>query len=505
MRPRRFPHPFPLPAILVAVALLSGAAGPAAAAFRSSRVHEFPVPTGGARPYTIVAGPDGNLWFTESNGNKIGRIKPDGSIKEFDLPNAGSEPYGITVGADGNLWFTERAGNAIGRMTTNGDFLPEFPVPTPGAQPWGITATADGSIWFTEENVDMIGQVSPLGFITEYPLTPGTFPTWIAAGPDGNVWFTEEIGNAIGRIRTAGEVHVKLFPVPTEQALPWDIAPGADGNMWFTELAGRNIGRITPSGVITEFPVPGDFSGISGIAPAFDGRLWFIENDTRLAGAITTAGHVVIPFDTGEQPNDIAAGPDGNLWFTEAASSSNAIGRIRNSHSGQAYVLSMNVAFAPTTVTVSLGTAVRWLFQGPGVHSVTDADTLGLFASVDKHVGSVFTQQFAWAGTFPYHDAADPDVDGRVVVAVEAPPTGTVGTAFQVRWAIGAPPSGFVYDVQRKRPGDTAWGFWRQGVVTSHEAFKPKEAGTYQFRARLRNTSLHSASGWSPPAAVIVS
>ena len=39
-----------------------------------------------ARPYTIVAGPDGNLWFTESDVHRIGRITPAGVITSFKLP-----------------------------------------------------------------------------------------------------------------------------------------------------------------------------------------------------------------------------------------------------------------------------------------------------------------------------------------------------------------------------------------------------------------------------------
>jgi virginiamycin B lyase len=34
------------------------------------------VPTANAGLQDIVAGPDGNLWFTEGGGNKIGRITP---------------------------------------------------------------------------------------------------------------------------------------------------------------------------------------------------------------------------------------------------------------------------------------------------------------------------------------------------------------------------------------------------------------------------------------------
>jgi virginiamycin B lyase len=32
-------------------------------------INEFPIPTANRRPLGITAGPDGNLWFTEANGN----------------------------------------------------------------------------------------------------------------------------------------------------------------------------------------------------------------------------------------------------------------------------------------------------------------------------------------------------------------------------------------------------------------------------------------------------
>ncbi len=37
----------------------------------------------GANPHGITAGPDGNLWFTEETGNRIGRITPLGVVTEF--------------------------------------------------------------------------------------------------------------------------------------------------------------------------------------------------------------------------------------------------------------------------------------------------------------------------------------------------------------------------------------------------------------------------------------
>src|SRR5438093_1231840 len=92
---------------------------------------EYPVPTPASFPGRITAGPDGNVWFTESLGNKIGRITPAGVITEFPVPTSDSHPDGITAGPDGNVWFTEITGMKIGRITPAG-VITEFSVPTGG-------------------------------------------------------------------------------------------------------------------------------------------------------------------------------------------------------------------------------------------------------------------------------------------------------------------------------------------------------------------------------------
>src|SRR6185437_6990353 len=66
-------------------------------------------------PVGIAAGPDGALWFSEIDGNQIGRVTPDGAFSEFPLLAAGRGPFAIAVGPDQSLWFTEVTGNGIGR------------------------------------------------------------------------------------------------------------------------------------------------------------------------------------------------------------------------------------------------------------------------------------------------------------------------------------------------------------------------------------------------------
>src|SRR6266496_4316627 len=88
-----------LASVLAATACGSGAT--AARAFRpalpvstSATTWVAPVPTAHAEPYHLVVGPDGSVWFTELQGNRIGRVAPGGAISENALTDPGSKPHG---------------------------------------------------------------------------------------------------------------------------------------------------------------------------------------------------------------------------------------------------------------------------------------------------------------------------------------------------------------------------------------------------------------------------
>lgn len=104
----------------------------------------------------IVAGADGNLWFTEYGTGNIGRITPAGNVTEF--AGAANRPIFIVAGPDGNLWFTEY--NGIGCITPGG-VVTNFPVPTSDTYPNGIAVGPDGNIWFTEMGNNSIGRIAP--------------------------------------------------------------------------------------------------------------------------------------------------------------------------------------------------------------------------------------------------------------------------------------------------------------------------------------------------------
>jgi len=99
------------------------------------------------------------------------------------------------------------------------------------------------------------------------------------------------------------------------------IAAGPDGALWMTHLLPSRILRMTMSGSVTEFDVlPG--VGPSGITVGPDQHIWFgVGSPPSGIGRISASGEVM------EQPLNLfnarlaglISGPDGNVWFTEAA------------------------------------------------------------------------------------------------------------------------------------------------------------------------------------------
>src|SRR5258708_5576374 len=132
-----------------------------------------------------------SILFTLVLPHFYNQAHADPTFDEFTIPTSGSGTNNITSGPDGNLWFTEFNTAKIGKITTGGTFT-EFSIPSPGAGPSGITSGPDGNLWFTLYDTTQIAKITPSGTITEYSLPSGfSVPQEISAGPDGNLWFTD--------------------------------------------------------------------------------------------------------------------------------------------------------------------------------------------------------------------------------------------------------------------------------------------------------------------------
>jgi streptogramin lyase len=301
-----------------------------------STITEFPVPSVSINPGTIVAGPDGNIWFTETASDAIAMISPNThAISSFTIPTAGADPTGITVGSNGNLWFTELGADKVGEINPSTHAITEFALPTANAGPLAITAGSDGNLWFTEIRTWDIGEINPTTHaISQFPLAPSHYagPYGITAGPDGNIWFAWQGTNEVGKINP--ETHaITYFSVADVEDAPEGITAGPDGNVWFTEEGSDQIGSINPTtDAIQSFPTLVNNTYPWGITAGPDGNLWF--TDSGRIGQINPVTDVITEFPvpyTSAGLSAITAGPDGNLWFTDSGTNSIGVATLTSS------------------------------------------------------------------------------------------------------------------------------------------------------------------------------
>ncbi len=89
---------------------------------------------------------------------------------------------------------------------------------------------------------------------------------------------------------------------------------------------------------------------------------------------------------------------------------------------GMNQVLIQNLAFNPSSITISANTTVTWTNKDAIDHTVT-SDT-GLFDSGNIAPNGTYSHTFAASGTYPYHCKIHPGMTASVSVdAPAAPPT----------------------------------------------------------------------------------
>jgi len=298
---------------------------------RSGAVTEYSFPYHiGGMGASVTAGPDGNVWFTNYNMGRVGKITPKGEMTEYQPgsgPTFGTNGLGqlIVTGSDGNLWYA--AQYAIVQISPNGAIMGVYAYPRtltgmPGGMVSNMVAGPDGNVWYSAK--DTIVKLTPKGDATMYQVSGSQLVIeTLAAGPDGNVWFSaalnygtrvgpSQVGpTEIGRITPTGKIRIFAYQAPF-----WisGLTKGPDGNVWFT---GQNsIGRISPSGEIKLFSssIPLDNNAIITLGP--DGNIWYAAGDNM--GRITPAGKQTVfslPHDNAGSVVSMTAGADGGVWY----------------------------------------------------------------------------------------------------------------------------------------------------------------------------------------------
>ena len=124
----------------------------------------YDLPEEGATPAIVSADSLGNVWFGESNANKIGVIEPSGDLlTQWAIPTNNSDPFHIAVEISPILleslepvFFTEYQTGKIGRLDPNTNIITEWTLPQGVVRPAGISFDNAGGMYIVAEGSEQI-------------------------------------------------------------------------------------------------------------------------------------------------------------------------------------------------------------------------------------------------------------------------------------------------------------------------------------------------------------
>ena len=139
----------------------------------------------------------------------------------------------------------------------------------------------------------------------------------MAVAPDGHIWFSLPTAVSIGRLDPTTGV-VRTYPL--NGGVPAVLQVGKDGSVWFVSREAGWIGRLNErTGKVDRITID-ENATITKLAVAPNGNVWFAGPRLGLLNVRTLAASY--PADLGQSVLDIAATPQGSVFFIEADSHS---------------------------------------------------------------------------------------------------------------------------------------------------------------------------------------
>jgi virginiamycin B lyase len=322
----------------------------------------------------------GLVWFTDVISNSVWSFDIASSkFQEFKIPIVNCFPYDLVLDRQGDVWFTELYGNRIGEIMTNGSLI-QFSVPNSG-EPVGITIDNSGQIWFSLPNSQEIGSLFQ-GRFQMYNLTGSIVsPVGIAVDSEGNVWMTQHGPSLVSEFNpTTHYVKTISTTVPAEGgSLPYFVYLTKTGDVWFNEHQGNFMAMLDPqNGTLIEYANPtrlqfaGNISGMLTMALSQSGEPWFSE---YFAGKVGTV-NISAPLDVGVQLSNYSEPlliTNGTSAIVQISVSDNSIGMVHlNAYVGN-FTSRLSFGFLPTSGSGSFDSTLTVSKNGTaaGVYFVT--------------------------------------------------------------------------------------------------------------------------------------
>lgn len=226
-------------------------------------------------PHSVVLGPNGNLYSTDSVSAQIGEFNPDTrTYVGHDIGGKALYPHTLRFDGRGRVWFTISFSNQVGVLDTRDDTMRVIDLPPdtdrpqmPARAPYGIDINpVDGSAWYSSMFANRIGRVDPETFAVESLTPPVIGPRRMRFAQDGTLWIPDYGQGRLVKLDTKTRKYT-VYPIPVLS--PGEVeAPYAVGvhphtqEVWITANMSDRMFRFLPKEerfVIYPLPTRGIF------------------------------------------------------------------------------------------------------------------------------------------------------------------------------------------------------------------------------------------------------
>lgn len=191
----------------------------------------------GVRPVGITSGVDDAVWVADNGGNAILRIAPDGTLTSYPVPTPRAGLNGIALGPRGDIWFTESRANRIGRVAV-GDPHTQYTtvravVTEPAPPRLKVGSTMQWT--FTGPGVQSVTDASGLGLFDSGRVSFVTTFTHVFPAA-GDYPFRSSRSSLGGVVKVLPIVQAQGATAPTAITVTWATGPPDPGFAYDVQL-----------------------------------------------------------------------------------------------------------------------------------------------------------------------------------------------------------------------------------------------------------------------------
>jgi RHS repeat-associated protein len=398
-------------------------------------------------PFAIALGPDGSLYISDTQNQRIRRVDPQGVISTFAGSGALSCAYGgdngfatlarlcypgsIAVDRDGSVFFADGGNHRIRKVTPDGIISTVAGDGTPGYDgdggaatlaslyhPSGIAVSDDGALYIADTANHVIRKVGVDGIISTFAgngvrgfagdgmlAEQASFnrPAGVAIAPDNSVLVADTSNNRIRQINSGGIINtiagdgnwgsagIGGLGVHAELSDVYSLAAHPDGDIYIADVSN---GRILNLGSEPLALSTGELAAVSE-----DGREYYLFSESgRHLSTHDSATHALryrFHYDSFSLLSQIEDG-HGNTTFIERYGDGEPVALI--TPNGQRTNLTLDADGYLATVTNPADEAYRMLYTEDGLltHFADSRDNASTFTYDEQ--GRLLTDQNAVGG-----------------------------------------------------------------------------------------------------------